>query len=75
MSNLGKIFGTKNQGMEIDMSNDPAIAHVEIDFTGGLYISSVAGNNIKSIEISGSELTIKNLCIFVSARNLKKSVA
>ena len=70
-SNLGNLFGTKNQGLDINMSNDPEIENIRIDFSGALNISSVAGESIKSIEITGSDLTIQNLCVFLTMKHLK----
>ena len=69
MSSVGDIFGV-SADQNLDFSQDPQIDTVIITSHNGLSISSFTGHNIKSIKVFGFNITITDLCIFTSQRNL-----
>ena len=68
---MGGIFGTLDKGLDIDMSNDAKIEKIVVNSIDNLKVSSLTGNNLKTIEILHSRVTVYDLCMFVSPRKLK----
>ena len=69
--NAGVLGGGLNK-MSLDFSKDPYIQKVVIDSQYGIEIASIAGRKISSIEISGVNVTIRDLCLFSSKTKLPK---
>ena len=68
---MGGIFGTLDEGLDIDMSSDAKIDKINVNSIDNLKISSLTGNNLKNIEILHSRLTVYDLCMFISPRKLQ----
>ena len=70
ISSLGGIFGTLDEGLNIDMSNDAKIEKIVLNSIDNIKVSSLTGNNLKAIEILHSGLTVYDLCMFISPRKV-----
>ena len=53
------------------MANDAKIENIVVNSIDNLKISSLTGNNLKNIEILHSRVTVYDLCMFISPRNMK----
>ena len=71
IASFGGIFGTLDEGLDIDMANDAKIENIVVNSIDNLKISSLTGNNLKNIEILHSGVTVYDLCMFISPRNMK----
>ena len=72
MASTAGIFGGSVNKLNVDFSKDIWIETVIIDSEFGLDISSVTGKKISTIEISGINVTFKDLCMFTSVKKLPK---
>jgi len=66
---LSGTFGGSNS-LNIDFSKDPHITKAVIDTDVPLILSTFAGAQIESIEISGFNKSIRNLCLFADKQKL-----
>ena len=66
------VLGGSLTKMNLDFSKDPYIQKVVIDSEFGIEIGSIAGIKISSVEISGVNVTIRDLCLFSSQTKLPK---
>ena len=53
------------------MANDAKIENIVVNSIDNLKISSLTGNNLKTIEILHSRVTVSDLCMFISPRKLQ----
>ena len=71
ISSFGGIFGTLDEGLDIDMSKDAKIEKIVVNSIDNLKITSLTGNNLKTIEILHSRVTVYDLCMFISPRKVQ----
>ena len=71
VSSWGGIFGTLDEGLDIDMANDAKIENIVVNSIDNLKLSSLTGDNLKTIEILHSRVTVSDLCMFISPRKLQ----
>ena len=71
IASFGGIFGTLDEGLDIDMSNDAKIEKIVVNSIDNLKITSLTGNNLKTIEIFHSRVTVYDLCMFISPRKVQ----
>ena len=60
-----------NSGLTIDFSNDSDIENLVINIDTGIEVSSVTGNHINRINLSGKEVFVTDLCMLISAEKMK----
>ena len=58
-------------GLMIDFSNDSDIKNLVINIDSGIEISSVTGNDINRINLSGKEVVVTDLCVLISKEKMK----
>ena len=61
----------ENEGLKIDLSEDPGLKSLVIHSKNGLKIHSISSKEVTNIDISGSNLAIKNLCVLVNKTRLE----
>ena len=71
IASFGGIFGTLDEGLDLDMSNDAKIEKIVVNSIDNLKITSLTGNNLKTIEIFHSRVTVYDLCMFISPRKVQ----
>lgn len=71
LRDIRQVFDWENKGLEIDLSEDPGLKNLVIHSKKGLKIHSISGMEVTNIDISGSDLDIKNLCVMVNKTNLE----
>ena len=58
-------------GLIIDFSNDSDIENLVINIDTGIEVSSVTGNHINRINLSGKEVVVTDLCILISKERME----
>ena len=53
------------------MANDAKIENIVVSSIDNLKLSSLTGDNLKTIEILHSRVTVSDLCMFISPRKLQ----
>ena len=71
IASFGGIFGTLDKGLDIDMSNDAKIEKIVVNSIDNIKVSSLSGKNLKTIDIVNSNVTVYDLCMFISPRKLQ----
>ena len=73
MLSYSGVLGGSLSKMNLDFNRkDAYIRKVVIDSEFGIEIASIAGRKISSIEISGVNVTIRDLCLFSSKSKLQE---
>ena len=60
-----------SSGLTIDFSNDSDIENIVISIDSGTELSSITGNHINRINLSGKEVVVTDLCILISKEKMK----
>ena len=57
--------------LTIDFSNDSDIKNLVINIDSGIEVSSVTGDHIRIINLSGKEVVVTDLCMLISTEKMK----
>ena len=58
-------------GLTFDFSDDSDIENLVINIDSGTELSSITGNHIKRINLSGKEVVVTDLCILISKEKME----